>query len=320
MTKKKHGKKSTVHLRARELVEILLEQLDNYRPDIGHAHYEEMLFHDLSSEFIEQRKVSQNRKKLIGFALKYIHPIVGDKRLREISETECKEIIQLLENKVSSGTANLYYAIFSSILNYAEKHGYISRNPAKQIDPAERIRPIYKERAYLTDRELKQVLAVYERDNPIDNAFLFSCFCGLRRCDIFNIRWCDIRDDGTGGKQLYLVQKKTKAPIYLPLSQQCLQFLPERRDELSDTSPIFSRKYPCQIAPALRRLMKRAGVRKDITFHSARHTFATLLLTKGADIYTTSKLMGHTNIKTTTIYAKIVDEKKRKAVDLLNDL
>lgn len=319
---KKHSKKRAIRLQIGELVTLLREQRiwDYYYPDIGEPQHEEMLFRELSDVFLQQRKVSLSRKELIGYALRYIHPVLGDKRLGDITDADCKALIKMLEEKLSSGTANLYFAIFASVLNYAVKHGYIASNPVKKIDSTDKIRPIYKERAYLTDRELKQVIAVHNRDNPIEKAFLFSCFCGLRKCDIFNIRWCDLRDDGLGGKQLYLLQKKTHTPLYLPLSQQCYQFIPDRAPDIADTSTIFPKKYPCQIAPALRDLMKRAGISKAITFHSARHTFATLLLTKGADIYTTSKLLGHTNIKTTAIYAKIVDEKKRNTVDLLNNL
>ena len=66
--------------------------------------------------------------------------------------------------------------------------------------------------------------------------------------------------------------------------------------------------------------MQDAGITKRVSFHSARHTFATLLLTYGTDLYTVSKLLGHTNIKTTQIYAKVIDEKKAEAVNLLNGI
>ena len=69
------------------------------------------------------------------------------------------------------------------------------------------------------------------------------------------------------------------------------------------------------VNPQLRKWAKMADVNKHITFHSARHTFATMLLTLGVDLYVVSKLLGHANVKTTQIYAKIVDQKKQEAVD-----
>ena len=70
----------------------------------------------------------------------------------------------------------------------------------------------------------------------------------------------------------------------------------------------------------IKRWARKAGISKNVSFHTARHTFATLLITQGADLYTTSKLLGHTNISTTQIYASIVDEKKWRAVRLLDKL
>jgi hypothetical protein len=66
--------------------------------------------------------------------------------------------------------------------------------------------------------------------------------------------------------------------------------------------------------------MMRAGITKDITFHCARHTFAVLQLTLGTEIFTLSKLLGHSELKTTQIYAKIIDEKKREAVNKIPDI
>lgn len=82
-------------------------------------------------------------------------------------------------------------------------------------------------------------------------------------------------------------------------------------------------KLPDQVTNAdvrLRTLVKKAEISKHVTFHVARHTFATLTLSYGADLYTVSKLLGHSSVRTTQIYAKIVDESKRKAVNLIPKL
>ena len=67
----------------------------------------------------------------------------------------------------------------------------------------------------------------------------------------------------------------------------------------------------------MRRIEELIGIQKHITFHVSRHTFATMALTYGADLYTVSKLLGHSNVQVTQVYAKIVDENKRKAVNLI---
>ena len=91
--------------------------------------------------------------------------------------------------------------------------------------------------------------------------------------------------------------------------------------EAAPSDPVFT-ALPTE--PAMNRTLKawarRAGIDKDITLHTARHTYATTLLTKGADLYTVSKLLGHSEVATTQIYAKIVDSKKVAAVNLLNNL
>ena len=79
-------------------------------------------------------------------------------------------------------------------------------------------------------------------------------------------------------------------------------------------------RYRQGIFMALRKWASEAGITKHLTFHTARHTFATMMLTLGADLYTTSKLLGHTDVATTQIYAKIVDKKKDEAVNLVNGI
>ena len=65
---------------------------------------------------------------------------------------------------------------------------------------------------------------------------------------------------------------------------------------------------------------KKAGIEKHVTFHTSRHTYATWMLSKGIDIYTVSKLLGHKNLRTTEVYAKIIDETKENAVNKLTEL
>lgn len=110
--------------------------------------------------------------------------------------------------------------------------------------------------------------------------------------------------------------QKTKSAIYIPLSNNARKWLPERGGDIVFEVDL----HKAYISEFITKWVKSQGIHKHITFHCARHTFATLALTYGADIYTVSKLLGHSDIETTQIYAKVVDRKKIEAVNLIPDV
>lgn len=246
-------------------------------------------------------------------------------KMKDITPDYCRGFIKYLATlpnqrggTFSASTVQLYFNMFCTVLNAAVRAGIILLNPAKRLDPSERIKVPESTRAYLTLDELQAMIDAHDAGNKIESAYLFSCFCGLRVSDIRALRWEDIEKDGDQWR-IKIVQQKTKSANYLPLSNNARRWMPERPD--NDNGQIFV--FPTHEGTLTRHLgkwAKRAGITKHITFHTARHTFATALLTKGADLYTTSKLLGHTNITTTQIYAKIVDPKKTEAVNMLNDI
>ena len=216
-------------------------------------------------------------------------------------------------------------ALFARImvaLNKAERDGIIVKNPGKDIDRKLKPHAEQKSRCYLTLDEIQKIIDTeYKPDNDIKPAFLFCCFSGLRYSDVQKLTWGEITVSPEGYAQIETNMQKTGKDITIPLSDNALKWLPERSDQPS-ASRIFY-KLPYQVTNAdvrLRTIIKKAGITKHVTFHVARHTFATLTLTYGADLYTVSKLLGHSNIRTTQIYAKIVDESKRKAVNLIPKL
>lgn len=216
-------------------------------------------------------------------------------------------------------------ALFARImvaLNKAERDGIIVKNPGKDIDRKLKPHAEQKSRCYLTLDEIQKIIDTeYKPDNDIKPAFLFCCFSGLRYSDVQKLTWGEITVSPEGYAQIETNMQKTGKDITIPLSDNALKWLPERSDQPA-ASRIFY-KLPDQVTNAdvrLRTIIKKAGITKHVTFHVARHTFATLTLTYGADLYTVSKLLGHPNIRTTQIYAKIVDESKRKAVNLIPKL
>ena len=226
-----------------------------------------------------------------------------------------------LQTKISKNTATQYFVYFASAMNEAVRRKIIASNPTKYLgkDDKKAIKFPKPQRGYLTLDEVKMIINTDTRNLQVKQAFLFAVSCGLRISDIRALRWCDLSKDGKQWRAS-VVMKKTKERLELPLSESAMRWLPEQ-GEKDNTSIIFDKlpKSGAALNNNLKRLAKRAGIKKDICFHVSRHTFATALLTLGADLYTTSKLLGHTQISTTQIYADIVSKKKSDAVNVLGE-
>jgi len=212
---------------------------------------------------------------------------------------------------VSHNTAATYFSIFKAGLKQAFIDGYLIVDISAKIKG---IQELESRREHLTVEELSR-LASTPCDHPIlKRAALFSALTGLRHCDIQKLRWKEIQIEGDSFR-INFTQQKTKGVEYMPISEQAYQLCgePGKPDKL-----VFEDlPDPSWISRPLDRWIKAAGITRKITFHSFRHTFATLQLTNGTDIYTVSKMLGHTNVKTTQIYAKVVDEKKQHAANAI---
>ena len=220
---------------------------------------------------------------------------------------------------LSEAAKALYFRLVVIALNRAVREGIIPSNPANKIPSTDKPKVGQTTKQYLTLNEVKQLIATSCKYEQLKRAFLFSCFCGLRYSDVINLEWGKIQDVGEGQLQVEIRQQKTGEPLYLPLSSNAVQWLPERGTS-KDTDKVFTLPKLPTVEKHLSIWAKGAGVNKHVTFHVSRHTNATLMLSYGADIYTVSKILGHTSVKTTQIYAKIVDENKRKAVDLIPEI
>ena len=170
----------------------------------------------------------------------------------------------------------------------------------------------------MTIEELKRLIGTECKYEIMKQAFLFSCLCGLRVSDIRKLKWNDLQKSGERIR-IEIKMQKTKEPLYLPISDEALKWLPQQNEAKGDDL-IFPLTHEGTINKILQKWSKDAGIIKHISFHVARHTHATMMLTLGADLYTVSKLLGHKNIATTQIYAKIVDKKKEEAISLIPNL
>lgn len=223
--------------------------------------------------------------------------------------------------KTVGGTAlsqNTKYTYFNKIraaLTEAFNQGYLDSNIVRLVkgfDQAD------SKREYLTYSELQAMTEAECKHQILKNAFIFSCLTGLRWSDINKMIWSEVRDEDEQPRIIFR-QKKTDGLEYLYISDQARQLLGKRGNQ---NERVFTGlKYGAHFNAEILRWCMRAGITKHITFHSARHTNAVLLLENGADIYTVSKRLGHKEIRTTEIYTKIIDVKMKEAansIPLLN--
>ncbi len=140
---------------------------------------------------------------------------------------------------------------------------------------------------------------------------------GLRWSDIHKMVWNEVHEFDDGHRIIFN-QKKTGGLQYLDLSERAYQLLEEKNEP--DQRVFKGLKYSAWNNAALLQWVLKAGITKHITFHSGRHTFAVLQLTNGTDIYTLSKLLGHSELKTTQIYADIIELKRKEAMRRIPDI
>lgn len=212
---------------------------------------------------------------------------------------------------LSQNTRFLYLSKLKACIHAAIRDGIIDKDPSEGITGFRREE---SKREYLTLDHVR-LLAATDCDCPgVKRAFLFSCLTGLRRSDIEKMTWSEV-NEMNGRTRLVFRQKKTKGQEYLDISSHAAELL-DRQGVCQLNAKVFADLPSARETNlALRVWCLRAGIDKAITFHCARHTFAVMMLTLGTDLYTVSKLLGHQDIRTTQIYAKVVDAKKQEAVD-----
>lgn len=244
------------------------------------------------------------------------------KQLKDIDTDFVKGFKRYLNTKaktksgtpLSQNSKYTYFNKFKAALREAYTENYLEENVLRSVKGFEQGEST---REYLTYSEL-QAMTQAECKYPIlKNAFIFSCLTGLRWSDIDKLRWSEVRDEDTGSRIIFR-QKKTDGLEYLYVSEQSRQLLGKRKNE---SDRVFrGLKYSAVYNTEILRWCMKAGITKHITFHSARHTNAVLLLENGADIYTVSKRLGHREIRTTEIYTKIIDKKMKEAANLIPEL
>ena len=213
---------------------------------------------------------------------------------------------------LSQNSAATYFSIVKAGLHRAFIDEYLTVDIAAKVKGIPELK-VKRETLTLEEAEL---LAQTPCENEVlKRAFFFAILTGIRLCDIHELTWGEIQKTSTGWR-VDFTQRKTHVVDYLPINEQAYSLCGERREP---NQRVFEGLTGSSwISRPLKKWIEASGIKKHITFHRSRHTFATLQLERDTDIYTNKGMLGHTNVKTTQIYAHIVDKSKRNAADAIH--
>ncbi len=246
------------------------------------------------------KKFTENKKTITFKDVDY-HFVLDFKNYLE------KEAVKKNGDFLAKNSQVSYFGKFKAALKEALRARIINYNPASQVEGIKEEETI---REYLDKEEIITLAKTPLKPKVLKDAFIFSCLTGLRFGDIQKLTWSQVEtlDDN---KRIKLRQQKTKRNQYIELHKEAIKLMGEQ----GVSELVFHRlKYDNR---KIKTWVAKAGIDKDITFHCGRHTHATLLMTSGVDLYIIKDILGHKHIHTTQIYTKIVDERRKDAINKL---
>ena len=213
-------------------------------------------------------------------------------------------------------TIQNYVRFLKHTIERAVNKDIIYRNPVRRFYADGR----KSSRRWLPREDINTILAKphsVKNVNKVRNLFLFSCFTGLAYVDIYNLKWSDIHTDKNGYKWIFKDRTKTTTECYIPLLDIPLSII-ENFQGKKNTDKVFDFFCYTTMNKHLKTLQEFYGLKKALTFHQARHSWATTIcLSNGVPIETLSRTMGHRSIKTTQIYAEVTNMKMDEDMKLL---
>ena len=235
---------------------------------------------------------------------------ISDIRLKEIDHRFITdfELFLRVDSKCNVNTTYKYMRFVKKIIIMARNNGWILIDPFGNY----KIRYEKVDRGYLTDKELQVMIAkefATERLEQVRDIFIFSCYTGLAYVDVAQLKHNDIRESFDGNLWIMTKREKTNTDVTVPLLDIPKTLINKYRGKVPNDRalPVISNQ---KMNAYLKEIATLCEIDKNLTFHLARHTFATTVtLSKGVPIESVSKMLGHTNIQTTQIYARITNEK-----------
>ncbi len=258
-------------------------------------------------------------KRLVQAVFEQLRKFHGKANLpiRQITPSFCTRFLDFLYEQLRGSTPINYFKKFKMCLNYCVDEHFIEKSPADRVRLSQ-YNEVTKE--ILSNEEISRLALTPCRSKEVKRAFLFSCYSGLRWCDVQALTYQNL---DMPSRRLTLIQKKvathsTNPVLHLNLSASALQLLSMKNGRPDDrVFQLPSHSYGLRV---LNDWMRKAGITKHISFHCARHTFITHIMATGASIKTAASLAGHSTTRHTEKYIHIIDEAKQRAVDSLPPL
>lgn len=278
-------------------------------------------FFDFTMHEIENMKEKKVSNETIRSYTSYVSKLKTYRATLNFSEITLefvKKYHSYMINKLDNGpnTCHKSLSFIRTMLYRAMDQGIIDENIFHRKYP---LKKFQGNREFLTITELRRLEMLFENvtlKNYQENVlryFLFCCYCGLRYQDIKDLRFSDLKKEIHGNKENVLIRvkmHKTKDPVSIPLPKKAIDLIGEG----FQNQKVFRVNSNQTTNRYIKESIEICGVKKKITFHSSRHTFATTLITTGVSMAVISELLGHNDLKTTKVYAKIVDSSRIDAV------
>ena len=211
----------------------------------------------------------------------------------------------------SNGYVNTNLAWLNRLLYVAVDQDIIRYNPIEDLEYCKSDKPKFP---HLTREEIKRILdtpSPYERQEFVRRAFIFSCFTALSYVDVLGLYPYHIFKASSGKKYIKTNRTKTKIEAYIPLHPIAEQIL-AMYNTTDNSSPIFPMPNKKTVWYDLQEIAFQAGIKGGLSYHQSRHSFGTLAMSEGMPVESISKIMGHSKISSTQVYAKITEEKISK--------
>ena len=290
---------------------VIVEMFDEHNGQM-----EKLVGKDFSFRTLQRYRTT---KKHLAAFISASHKI-DDYPVRDIDTQFINAFVYYLKTELnlSHNSALKYLAYLKKIVRVAYSNGWIEKDPFYNFKMKVQI----IDREFLTREEIIKIMEkefLIPRIEHVRDVFLFSCYTGLAYADVQKLESDDIVKGIDGNLWIKIKRTKTKSlssiPL-LPVAQQLIEKY-KNREKTNSLLPVYTNQ---RMNSYLKEIADQCGIKKNLTFHMARHTFATTVtLTNGVPIESVSKMLGHRSLKTTQHYAKILDEKLSEDMNVLKE-